>query len=65
MCTFSAHIAFDEATNGQADIKHEMGKTISSMSLLKIVGLGEKLPPWRKSIFGNEFRSEVRHTEAL
>ena len=43
MCDFSANVAFDKATNGQTGIKHEMGKTFSSMSLLKIVG--EKLPP--------------------
>ena len=43
MCVFSAYIAFDKATNGQTDIKREMGKKHTSMSLLKIVG--EKLPP--------------------
>ena len=39
----SANVAFDKATNQEADIKHEMRKTLSSMSPLKIVG--EKLPP--------------------
>ena len=38
MCGFSTYVAFDKATNGQRDIKHEMGEKISSMSLLKIVG---------------------------
>ena len=47
MCEFSAYVAFDKATNGQTDIKHEMGKTLSSMSLLKIVG--EKPPPSQRS----------------
>ena len=36
-CEFSANVAFDKATNGQTDIKLEMWKTLSSMSLLKIV----------------------------
>ena len=44
---FSAYVAFDKATNGNTDIKHEMGKTLSSMSLLKIVG--EELPPSQRS----------------
>ena len=47
MCTFLANVAFDKATNGQLDIKHEMGKTLCSMSLLKVVG--EKLPPSQRS----------------
>ena len=38
MCTFSADVAFDEATNGQTDVKHEIRYTFISMSLLKIVG---------------------------
>ena len=38
MWEFSAYVAFDKATNGQTDIKHEMGKPFSSMSLWKIVG---------------------------
>ena len=33
MCEFSAYVAFDKATNGQTDVKHEMWKTLSSMSL--------------------------------
>ena len=37
MLKFSAYIPFDKATNGQTNIKHEMGKTLSSMSLLTIV----------------------------
>ena len=47
MCEFSAYVAFNKATNGQTDIKHEMGKTLSSVSLLKIVG--EKLTPSQRS----------------
>ena len=47
MCELSACVAFDKATNGHSDIKHEKGKTLSSMSLLKIVG--EKLPPSQRS----------------
>ena len=31
MCEFSAYVAFDKATNAQTDIKHEMGKTLSSV----------------------------------
>ena len=50
MCEFSAYVAFDKATHGQTDIKHEMGETLnSSMSLLKIVG--ENLPPLQRSSF--------------
>ena len=37
MCEFSANVAFDKATNGQTDIKHEMSKILNSMSLLKTV----------------------------
>ena len=29
MCEFSAYVSFDKATNGQTDIKHEMGKPLS------------------------------------
>ena len=47
MCELSAYVAFDKATNGQTDIKHETGKTLSSKSLLNIVG--EKLPPSQRS----------------
>ena len=48
MCELSAYVAFDKSTNGQTDIKHEMRETLSSMSLLKIVG--EKIPPSQRSI---------------
>ena len=37
MCTLSANCAFDKATNGQTDIKHEMCEILSLMSLLQIV----------------------------
>ena len=47
MCKLSAYVAFDKATDGQTDMKHEMGKTLSSMSLMEIVG--EKLPPSQRS----------------
>ena len=43
MREFSAYVAFDKATLKQIYIKHEMGKTLKSMSLVNIVG--EKLPP--------------------
>ena len=46
MCTFSANIAFDKATNGQI-LNMKCGKTFISMSLLKIEG--EKLPPSQRS----------------
>ena len=39
--------------NGQTDIKHEMGKTLGSMSLLKIVGK-IKAPSLAKIEFGND-----------
>ena len=29
MTEFSAYVAFDKATNGQTDVKHEMEKTLS------------------------------------
>ena len=51
MCECSANVAFDKATNGQTDIKHEMRRTLSSMSLLKIVG--EKLPHSQRSSLEN------------
>ena len=35
MCEFSAYFAFDKATDGRTDIKHEMWKTLCSVSLLK------------------------------
>ena len=44
MCEFSACVAFNKATNGHTDIKQEMGKTLCSVSLLKIV----------KNEFGND-----------
>ena len=48
MCDFSAYVAFNKATNGQTDIKHEMGENkLSWMSLLKIAI--EKLPPSQRS----------------
>ena len=43
MCGFPTYVPFNKATNRQTGIKHEMRKTLSSMSLLKIVGA--KLPP--------------------
>ena len=46
------------STNRQTDIKHEMGKTLGLMSLLKFVG--EKLPPSQRIEFGNlEFGSFI------
>ena len=36
MFKFSANVAFNKVTNGQTDIKHEMGETLSSMSQLRI-----------------------------
>ena len=51
MCKFSANVAFSKVSNGQTDIKLETGKTLSSMSLLKIVG--EKLPR-KDRVFGND-----------
>ena len=44
MCECTAYVAFDKATNGQTGITLEMGKTFSSMSLLKIVGEKSSLP---------------------
>ena len=52
MCEFSANAAFDKATNGQTGIKHKMWKTLSSMSLLKIVG--EKLPPSERASYNKD-----------
>ena len=52
MCTFLANVAFNKATNGQTDIKYEMWKTLTSVSLLKIIG--EKLPPSRRSSLENQ-----------
>ena len=53
------YVAFYRATNGETDIKHKMGKTLSSMSLLKIVG--EKLPPWQSlNLPSLEFRRTSR-----
>ena len=52
MCEFSAYVAFNIATNGQTDIKHEKEKKkLSSMSLLKIAVV--KLPLLSKIEFGN------------
>ena len=51
MCKISAYVAFDKATNGQTDIKHEREETLSWMSLLKIAV--EKLPPSQRSTFPN------------
>ena len=36
MCTFSAYVAFNKATDGQTDIyiQHDKAETFSSMSLL-------------------------------
>ena len=52
-CEFAANVAFDKGTNGQTDIKHELWKTLSSMSLLKIVG-EIKAPTLAKIEFGNQ-----------
>ena len=57
MCKFSAIVALDKVTNGQTDIKHEMEKTLTSMSLLKFVG--EKLLPSQKSIFNSDIELSV------
>ena len=51
MCEFSAYVDFNKATNGQTDIKHEMGKKLSSVSLLKIAL--ENLRSLAKIEFGN------------
>ena len=40
------------------DIKHELWKTLSSVSLLKIVG--EKLPPWQRSTLWEFFTYELQ-----
>ena len=34
---FSANFAFDKATNGQIDIKHEMWSTLSKINVFSIV----------------------------
>ena len=47
MRELTAYVAFNKATNEQADIKHEMGKTFISMSLLNIAV--EMLPPLQRS----------------
>ena len=36
MCEFSAHVAFNKATDAPADIKQDKNETLSSMSLLKV-----------------------------
>ena len=36
MCTFSAYVVFNKATDGQTDIKHDKDETLSSKSMLKI-----------------------------
>ena len=59
MCDFSAYVAFDKATNGQTDTKHEMGETISWMSVLKMVG--EKLPPSQRSSLEKQITSQSFH----
>ena len=38
MCTFSGNFAFDKATNGQTDIKDEIGRSVGRSSLA--VGIG-------------------------
>ena len=60
MCEFSATVAFDKVASGPTDIKHEMGKTLSSMSLLKIVG--EKLPPSQRSSLEMKYRHSMLKT---
>ena len=47
MFEFSTYVAFKKATNEHTDLKNEMGKTLGSLSLLKIVG--EKLRPSQRS----------------
>ena len=48
MWEFSAYVAFNKATNGRTDKKHEKEKTnLAGMSLLKIPV--EKLPPSHRS----------------
>ena len=37
MREFSANVAFDKATNGQTDIEHKNGETLSPMSLLNSI----------------------------
>ena len=58
MCEFTAKVVFDKATNGQTGIKYDTGKTLSSMSLLKIVG--EELPPSQRSSLENKTKQKSK-----
>ena len=61
MCKLSAYVAFDKATNGQTDIKHKLGKTLGSLSLLKIVcDRSFSLSSFPNSIFEREGAFHLR-----
>ena len=53
MCTFSAFVAFNKATNGQTDIKHEMRKKRSWMSLFKIADPNSNLDLCERGSFSS------------